>query len=97
MNNKARIITLVTSLLVFLVACSNNNQKPNHRLIEEAKRKLVQDQHKIQERISESCEGYWKNMSPVETHEYLTKKRVKSFGLKLFLDKTILRLENSMS
>ncbi len=72
------------------VVFNNNNQKPNCRLVEEAKKKLVQDQRKIQERISESCEGYWKNMSPVETHEYLTKKQVKSFGLKLFMDKLVI-------
>ena len=72
------------------VVFNNNNQKPNRRLIEEAKRNLVRDQRKIQERISESCEGYWENMSPVETHEYLTKKKVKSFGLKLFMDKLVI-------
>ena len=72
------------------VVFNNHNQKPDRRLIEEAKRKLVQDQRKIQERISESCEGYWENMSPVETHEYLTKKKVKSFGLKLFMDKLVI-------
>ena len=67
-----------------------NNRKSNPKLIEEAKKKLVRDQRKIQERISESCEGYWENMSPVETHEYLTKKKVKSFGLKLFMDKLVI-------
>ena len=67
-----------------------NNRKSNPKLIEEAKRKLVQDQRKVQERISESCEGYWRNMSEVETHEYLTKKKVKNFGLKLFMDKLVI-------
>lgn len=76
------------------VVFNNNNQKPNRRLIEEAKRKLAQDQNKIQERISDSCEGYWRNMSPVETHEYLTKKQVKNYGLKLFMDKIVIPLQD---
>lgn len=72
------------------VVFKNSNQRTDRRLIEEAKRKLVQDQNRIQERISESCEGYWQNMSPVETHEYLTRKRVKSYGLKQFMDKLVI-------
>ena len=72
------------------VVFNNHNQKPDRRLIEKAKRKLFQEQNKIQQKISESCEGYWENMSPVETHEYLTKKKVKSFGLKLFMDKLVI-------
>ena len=76
------------------VVFNNNNRKPDRRLIEEAKRKLAQDQNKIQKRISESCEGYWRNMSPVETHEYLTKKQVKNYGLKQFMDKIVIPLQD---
>ena len=76
------------------VVFNNNNQKPDRRLIEEAKRKLVQDQNEIQRKISESCEGYWRNVAPVETHEYLIKKRVKNYGLKQFMDKLVIPLQD---
>lgn len=75
-------------------AVFNNNKKADRRTIEEAKRKLVKSQNQIQEKISESCMSYWSNMTPLITHEYLTRKKVKSFGLKQFMNKVVIPLQD---
>lgn len=72
-----------------------NNRCADQKLIDEAKQKLFQEQNKTHEKISKSCEYFWENMPSLETHQYLIKKKVCSYGLKSYLDKIVIPLKDT--
>ncbi|MBR1734750.1 MAG: DUF927 domain-containing protein [Alphaproteobacteria bacterium] len=63
-----------------------------YALIEEARRKLFASQDEAHERIAQSCTKFWQNMKPITEHPYLQRKQVKSYGLKLYMDKLVIPL-----
>lgn len=68
--------------------------KVDKKLVEKAKKQLKQDQLKMWESVATSCSFYWNNMQDLVSHEYLTTKKVKSYGLKQFMDKAVIPLKD---
>ena len=68
-------------------------KKADQKLIEKAKLRLQQDQDKVHEKIAKSCQHYWDNMSALPNdHLYLVTKKIKNYGLKIFIDKAVVPL-----
>lgn len=72
-----------------------NGKKADQKVIEQARKKILQNQKNTHEQVSENCTKYWPTMPQINEHPYLTKKRIKSHGLRGYMDKIVIPLQDA--
>lgn len=71
-----------------------DGKKADKKVVEQAKKQILQNQQKSQEQISQNCSKYWPTMPIVTEHPYLTKKQIKSHRLRGYTDKIVIPLQD---
>lgn len=76
-------------------AVFENGRQANEKELRRLQQELNSDLANTHIRVAESCRKYWNEMIPATGHPYLTKKKVESYGLRLYKDKLVIPLMDS--